>query len=141
MTTVDFHIWPEGARRQHDVRICEVVERIWQAGREVYIHCPDEEMAAALDELLWTFHDTSFIPHARAGSRESATVRVVLGTASEPPSAMDTLVNLHPLVPIFFSQFEQVIETTGHDADTRQLARERYRFYKDRGYLLNTHQG
>ena len=38
MTTVDFHIWPEGARRQHDVRICEVVERIWQAGREVEVH-------------------------------------------------------------------------------------------------------
>ena len=54
---------------------------------------------------------------------------------------MDTLVNLHPEVPGFFSQFERVIETTGHDDHTRQLARERYRFYKDRGYLLAMHHG
>ena len=65
----------------------------------------------------------------------------MLGSAPAAPEGMDTLVNLHPEVPGFFSQFERVIETTGHDDHTRQLARERYRFYKDRGYLLAMHHG
>jgi DNA polymerase-3 subunit chi len=141
VTTVDFHVWPEEARRQHDVRVCELVERAWQAGREVYIHCLDDDMAQSLDDLLWTFHDTSFVPHALAGTPESAHVKVVLGTSAAAPAGMDTLINLHVEVPGFFSQFEQVLETTGHDPHTRQLARERYRFYKDRGYPLNTRQG
>jgi DNA polymerase-3 subunit chi len=68
-------------------------------------------------------------------------VKVVLGTSAAAPAGMDTLINLHVEVPGFFSQFEQVLETTGHDSHTRQLARERYRFYKDRGYPLNTRQG
>ena len=141
MTSIDFHVWPEETRRQHDVRVCELVERAWQAGREVYIHCLDDDMAQNLDELLWTFHDTSFVPHAIAGTPEAAQVKVVLGTRVAAPAGMDTLVNLHVEVPGFFSQFEQVLETTGHDPVTRQLARERYRFYKDRGYPLNTRQG
>ena len=141
MTSIDFHVWPEETRRQHDVRVCELVERTWQAGREVYIHCLDEDMAQSLDELLWTFHDTSFVPHALAGTQASTRVKVVLGTSATAPAGMDTLINLHVEVPEFFSQFEQVFETTGHDPHTRQLARERYRFYKDRGYPLNTRQG
>lgn len=141
MTSIDFHVWPEETRRQHDVRVCELVERAWQSGREIYIHCLDEDMARGFDELLWTFHDTSFVPHALAGTPEASQVKVVLGTSVAAPDGMDTLVNLHVEVPGFFSQFEQVLETTGHDPHTRQLARERYRFYKDRGYPLNTHQG
>ena len=141
MTSIDFHVLPAQARRQHDVCVCELVERAWQAGRQVYVHCLDEDMAASLDELLWTFHDTSFVPHALAGSPDAAHAKVLLGCAQAPPESMDTLVNLHAEVPGFFSQFERVIETTGHDDHTRQLARERYRFYKDRGYLLATHNG
>jgi DNA polymerase-3 subunit chi len=141
MTSIDFHVLPAQARRQHDVCVCELVERAWQAGRQVYVHCLDEDMATGLDELLWTFHDTSFVPHALAGSADATHAKVLLGCAGTAPESMDTLVNLHPEVPGFFSQFERVIETTGHDDHTRQLARERYRFYKDRGYLLATHNG
>ncbi len=141
MTSIDFHVLPAQARRQHDVCVCELVERAWQAGRQIYVHCLDEDMATSFDELLWTFHDTSFVPHALAGSTDAPHAKVLLGCAEMAPESMDTLVNLHAEVPGFFSQFERVIETTGHDDHTRQLARERYRFYKDRGYLLATHNG
>lgn len=145
MTSIDFHVLPAQARRQHDVCVCELVERAWQAGRQVYVHCLDDDMATSLDELLWTFHDTSFVPHALVGTPDATQANVLLGvllgSAPAAPEGMDTLVNLHPEVPGFFSQFERVIETTGHDDHTRQLARERYRFYKDRGYLLAMHHG
>lgn len=140
MTSIEFHILPDQARRQHDICVCELIERTWQAGRQVYVHCLDDDMAASLDELLWTFHDTSFVPHARADAAEAAHAGVILGSTPQAPDSMDVLVNLHPEVPGFFSQFEQVIETTGHDDHSRQQARERYRFYKDRGYQLATRQ-
>jgi len=139
MTSIDFHILATPVRRQHDVCVCELIERVWQAGRQVYVHCLDDDMAASFDELLWTFHDTSFVPHALAGTPEARATKVLLGSTSHPPDCMEVLVNLHAEVPTFFSQFDQVIETTGHDDHTRQLARERYRFYKERGYKLATH--
>lgn len=140
MTSIEFHVLQAQTRRQHDIFVCEIVERTWQAGRSVHVHCLDQDMVEGLDELLWTFHDTSFIPHAVITSSEAANAAVTLG-CSEPGAAFDTLVNLHVEVPSFFSQYERVIETTGHDDHTRQLARERYRFYKDRGYPLATQQG
>jgi DNA polymerase-3 subunit chi len=139
MTSIDFHVLPAQARRQHDVCVCELIERTWQAGRQIYVHCLDEDMTTSIDELLWTFHDTSFVPHAVAGAADAVTAKVLLGSGIAAPESMDVLLNLHTEVPAFFSQFEQVIETTGHDEHTRQLARERYRFYKDRGYPLTTH--
>lgn len=140
MTSIDFHVLPDQVRRQHDVCVCELIERAWQSGRLVYVHCLDDDMATSLDELLWTFHDTSFVPHAVAGTAEAGHAKVVLGSVAQAPEHMDVLVNLHAEVPAFFSQFEQVIETTGYDEHTRRLARARYRFYKDRGYPLTTHQ-
>lgn len=138
MTQIEFHVLPADTRRAHDVIVCEMIERLWQAGRALYVHCPDATALGELDELLWTFHDTSFVPHAvRSGAPDPA-VRVLLGCETSAPECIDTLVNLHDEVPGFFSQFEQVLETAGHDETTRQRARARYRFYKERGYPLAT---
>jgi DNA polymerase-3 subunit chi len=48
------------------------------------------------------------------------------------------LVNLAPQVPEFFSRYERVAEVVDANAERRELSRERYRFYRDRGYKLNT---
>ncbi len=141
MTSIDFHVLPVQARRQHDVCVCELVEKHWQAGRAIYVHCADEETARGFDELLWTFHDTSFVPHALSQSPQATSANVLIGWTPHTPQAVDVLVNLDTQVPGFFSQFERVVETAGHDDPSRQLARTRYRFYKDRGYQLATHNG
>jgi DNA polymerase-3 subunit chi len=141
MTKIDFHVLPAQARRLHDMYVCELVEQAFRAGRRVHVHCLDDDMLAAMDELLWTFHDTSFVPHALAGSAEAPDVPVVLAASLEPPAGAEVLVNLHDEVPPFFSRFEQVIETTGEDERSRALARGRYRFYKDRGYPIATVNG
>ena len=139
MTHVDFHVLPPQPRRQHDVFLCELIEREWQAGRRIHVHCGDAENLSALDDLLWTFHDTSFVPHARLGDAEAAHAAVTLSSTPEGPEVSDILINLAFEVPGFFSQFERVIETSGYDEPSRQQARERYRFYKARGYPLVTH--
>ena len=138
MTKVDFHVLPLQARRQHDVYVCQVVERAWRAGQRVHIHCLDRDMQEALDDLLWTFSDTSFLPHAAVDSDDAAASAVTLGCAERLPTQAEVLVNLDVAVPPFFSQFERVIETTGSDEHEKTQARLRYRFYKDRGYPIDT---
>lgn len=141
MTKIDFHVTPAQDRRLHDMYVCELVEQAFLAGRRVHVHCLDDDMVTAMDDLLWTFHDTSFVPHAVAGSAEATEVPVVLAASLAPPAGADVLVNLHSEVPPFFSRFEQVIETTGENEHTRALARGRYRYYKDRGYPIATVNG
>jgi DNA polymerase-3 subunit chi len=136
MTRIDFHVLPDGSQRQHDIYICQLVERAWREGRHVHLHCETESLQQTLDELLWTFNDISFLPHAPAGTPEAEAVAVTLGYGTARPASAEVLVNLEPEVPAFFSQFETVIETTGPDDAARSAARLRYRFYKDRGYPL-----
>ncbi|MGE0486625.1 MAG: DNA polymerase III subunit chi [Gammaproteobacteria bacterium] len=138
MTRVDFYVIDGGAER-HDHTLCRVVTKAWQHGHEIYVHCADRDGARAFDDLLWTFEDISFVPHALAGEN-STTVPIVIGTAAEDATTPDVLLNLAPDVPASVSRFARVIESAGHDDATRQAARLRYRFYQDRGYPLHTHK-
>ena len=49
------------------------------------------------------------------------------------------LVNLRDDWPPFFSRFERLIEIVSSEDQDRQLARERFKFYRDRGYEIRTH--
>jgi DNA polymerase-3 subunit chi len=42
-------------------------------------------------------------------------------------------------VPPFFSRFHRVAELVDGDEEQRRQSRERYRFYRDRGYALENH--
>jgi DNA polymerase-3 subunit chi len=49
------------------------------------------------------------------------------------------LINLHDAPPPFFSRFERLAEVVGADEAGAAAARERFRFYRERGYELRTH--
>ena len=97
------------------------------------------EETKRMDELLWTFRDISFLPHCVAGAPDAGVVSVVVGHDEAPPEEHEVLVNLAHPVPLFFSRFERVLEIVGPDDDAKTTARERFRFYKERGYPLESH--
>ena len=49
------------------------------------------------------------------------------------------LINLGLAPPPFFSRFERLAEIVGVDPADAEAGRERYRFYRERGYELRTH--
>ena len=46
-------------------------------------------------------------------------------------------MNLDSHVPPFFSRFERTLEFVNKDTEVQAAGRERYLFYKQRGYPLN----
>lgn len=126
--------------QQHRHLICRLTEKAWREGRTIYIRCESAESATRLDDLLWTYKDTSFLPHATQDAAATDEVPVTLGYDNQTPATADVLINLGLDVPDYFSRFERVMETTGSDSNGRSAARERYRFYQERGYALNTHK-
>jgi DNA polymerase-3 subunit chi len=52
----------------------------------------------------------------------------------------EVLVNLGSTLPQFFTRFRRLVEVVGDDPEDRAQARQRYRYYKDRGYPLATHE-
>ena len=134
MTQIDFYIVSNRPRLQF---ICQLAEKVFGLGHRIFIHTGSEQDAHALDELMWVFRDRSFLPHCLAGTDADAAIQIGHGEA--PVGEYQVLVNLAPEVPSFFSRFERVAEVVDQDQQTRAQGRERFRFYKDRGYPLETH--
>ena len=72
MTRVDFYVLPDTADGARLEFACRIAEKAYTQAHRVYVHAASAAEAARLDELLWTFRDTSFVPHALAGAGISA---------------------------------------------------------------------
>ena len=60
--------------------------------------------------------------------------------ALDTPVCDEVLLNLRPEWPPFFGRFERLVEiVSAGDEDDKRLARERFKFYRDRGYEIRTH--
>ncbi len=139
MTRVDFYVLSAADAGARDLIACRLVEKAYKLGRKVYIHTESPEQARRLDDLLWTFRPGSFVPHTQHPAESEADVPVLIGHDAPPEHDSDVLVNLGAEVPAFFSRFERVAELVDQSAEHKQRARERFRFYRDRGYDLHTH--
>ena len=139
MTQVDFYILEDAAPAARHLLTCRLTEKAWKQGHRIYINAESPQQLDELDDLLWTFRAGSFIPHA-VYTDNGEQQPVALGHDTEPSGLDDVLVNLCSAVPGYFSRFDRVAELVGADEQQRTAARERYRYYQDRGYTLNTHK-
>ena len=139
MTRVDFYVLGPQARGDRYVLACRLTEKAWQQGHRVYLHTTSEQESRHLDRLLWTFRDGSFLPHGLAADAEPAANPILIGHADGVGDEHDVLVNLAPGVPPFFSRFERVAEPLDQDPAVRSAGRERFRYYRDRGYAPTSH--
>ncbi len=139
MTQIDFYIIGEQSGQSRPRLVCTLAGKAVARGQRVYIHAGDESQATHLDELLWTFRDTSFIPHARCGDGPAG-VPVLIGMGETPAEHDEIMINLAHPAPNSFSRFQRVLEIVDPDPRLRAQARERYRYYQDRGYPLQRHE-
>jgi DNA polymerase III subunit chi len=140
MTKVDFYILADSQPDAPALLACRLTEKAFKQGHQVYINTASGQQLKKLDDMLWTFRAGSFLPHGLYTPDSGSEHPVLLGHEVEPEGPSDVLVNLSNDVPPFFSRFNRVAEMVGGDDAQRESARDRYRFYKDRGYTLNTHK-
>jgi len=139
MTQVDFYILDERAQGNRYVLACRLAEKIYHQGRRIFINTASAEEQRHMDRLLWTFRQGSFIPHASQEKADPATTPVIVGRQGEAGEETDVMINLAPEVPACFSRFERVAELIDREPQVKAAGRERFRFYRDRGYPLETH--
>ena len=135
MTTIDFYT-------HVDDRLAvaaRVVAKAYAAHGSVRVLTPDAATTDALDRLLWIQPPLAFLPHCRMDSAVAAETPIWIDerVAHEGPAAV--LVNLQREPPPFFSRFERLAEIVGRDEDDVAAGRARFRFYRERGYELRTH--
>ena len=137
MTRVDFYVvYSSGAEARLSVA-ARLTEKALGRGHRVFINCDSRDQLDTLDDYLWRFKPSSFVPHCLASTDEVE--QVVLGFDDAPGSHNDVLINLALAPPSFFARFERVAEVVTQDEDSLEALRDAWRHYKDRGYPLTKH--
>ena len=139
MTQVDFYLIAGAQPRDRHRFVCRLSEKAYRQGHQIYIHTGSAEESQQLDDLLWTFSAESFVPHATLESDEADLSPILIGHTTEPEAHHDTLINLTDQVPAAFSRFDRLVELVSQDEGQRTQARDRFKFYRERGYQPNTH--
>ena len=133
MTRIDFHSNVGDSL----LYACRLARKAYLAGQPTIVLA---EPLRVFDEQLWTFSPLDFVPHCYADSPLAAQTPIVLTASADQVPHYQVLLNLGAEVPAQFARFERLLEVVGNAQDELSTGRERYRFYRDRGYALNNYK-
>lgn len=136
MTKVDFYVLPDATSEARWLFACKLAEKVQRLGMKVLIVTDTEAEARQLDELLWTFKPESFVPHQLINGGKPAPVEITF--TDQAGEHQGLLLNLSNNIPGWFSRFERISEVVIQDPHALATSRERYSFYKSRGYPIET---
>jgi len=91
-----------------------------------------------MDTALWAIRPDSFVPHEVTDQTDNQSPVLIGYQDKQPPRLMDVMINLTEEQPLFFSQFERVAEIIDDNESSKQAGRQRFQFYKQRGYEIET---
>lgn len=118
---------------------CDLAAEQWRTGKRVLIVCESQQQAEKLDEALWRQDPHRFVPHNLAGEgpRYGSPIELCWpGKRGNAPRAV--MINLQSQFVDFATAFHEVIDFVPHEETLKQLARERYKTYRNVGFNLST---
>ena len=137
---IDFYVLPDQKENGRALLACRLADKAYGLGHTVYLFTASEARAAALDDLLWTFRQDSFVPHERYPLVGEEGSPVLVGTAAPATVEAQVLINLADALPEGFERYERVVELVDQHPEVLAQSRERFRQYREQGCLLETHR-
>jgi DNA polymerase-3 subunit chi len=135
MTRIDFH----SNVGDSIAYACRLARKAYLSGQPLIVLAEPDRLKR-FDEQLWTFKPLEFVPHCMADSALAAETPVLLTASLVQDQQHQILLNLSATVPPQFARFERLLEVVGNEEHELAAGRERYRFYRDRGYVLNNYR-
>ena len=135
MTSIDFYFNAEDRLQV----ACRLAGKAAKQNQRLLIYAPEAETAARIDKMLWTWPATGFVPHCAAHAPLAAETPVLIGSGEEAPEGCGLLLNLGAACPPHFERFERLLELVGREEQEKNAGRERYRYYRERGYRITNH--
>ena len=131
-------------RRPLESALPALVARTLANGWTAVIQVASPERLAALDDLLWTYDDQSFVAHGTARDGDEALHPVWLTLGADNPNAAavrffvegaDAVTALSD--PVAAPRERAIILFDGRDEDAVSIARMQFRALRDRGFALS----
>ena len=135
MTSIDFYF-------NADDRLqvaCRLAGKALQQNQRLLIYAPDPETASRIDKMLWTWPAIGFVPHCAVHGPLAAGTPVLIASGDETPADCEVLLNLGTDCPPHFERFTRLLEVVSADEAEKEKGRSRFRFYRERGYKIASH--
>jgi DNA polymerase-3 subunit chi len=114
-----------------------ILERALAAGHRVVVVAGSAERVEHLDDLLWTYNDASFLPHASARSGHAERQPIWLTTADENPNRASMLVLVDGATSARLGEYARCCDIfDGNDETAVAAARQRWKAAKAAGHPL-----
>ncbi len=115
-----------------------LLEGMLEAGERAVLLAGSQERLDALSTALWTYHPASFLPHGSAADGRPEQQPIWLTTTDENPNGATVLVLVEGSVGATLERFARTVYLFDRsDAPAREVARERWRQWREAGHALS----
>lgn len=141
MQTATFYIVPSDSPQVNEVSFTHyvlfLVQHFAKQGAKLYLNCNDKAHAERIAEVFWQVEPTEFIAHNLVGEGPKHSTSIEIGHQGVKPNwNRQLIINLADNHTTFANAFDQVIDFVPDEEKAKQLARERYKIYRQAGYQL-----
>lgn len=112
--------------------VCELAKRAFENGQKALILARSFDQAEQLDEKLWEFDDSAFIPHQIAGDEDDAITPVLIVPPDTTTADRSLVINLRDAPAP--GLFERVLEVVPAVEADREGSRKRWKTYQHAGF-------
>jgi DNA polymerase-3 subunit chi len=143
MNTATFYIveqqTPQNSPQGFEAYVLFIIRHFVSQGAKVYLNTDSKQQAEYWDDLLWQQKAEQFMAHHLIGEGPKNGTPLEVGYSQLKPSWNRQLViNLAKDNTNFAGTFTQVIDFVPCNEKEKQLARERYKQYRQAGYQMQT---
>ena len=141
---VDFYLLESNDELSRMKTVCRLAEKVQRLGHKILVLTLDGKQSQMLDALMWTFSQSSFLPHMRVDqidedlSTDGSLHTPVLIHHEMLKSAPPVLINLKDEVPES-DNMKRVVEIVNQEEHVKVSGRHKYRNYKSRDFTIKTH--
>jgi len=102
----------------------QLVEKTLERGWRTVIETSSRDRAEAIDTVLWTYRDDSFVPHGIMGEATDPDQPVLIATGTENPNAAQVRFFVDRAVPQSAEGYTRIVYLfSGHDPEAVTEAR------------------
>ena len=118
--------------------ICRLLRTVYDKHTDIAVRCATSDQCQWLDQALWAFDSNSFLVHEIWADNPNSTAPIVLFSPNDNPTQcpITTVLNLSEQ-PCLESNLTRVVEIVGADETALANARQRFRLYKDAGFVID----
>ncbi|WP_375754071.1 DNA polymerase III subunit chi [Vibrio sp. HN007] len=143
MPTATFYIIkpdsPQSKEQGFEDYVLFLIKHFVSQGAKLYLNAGDKQEAERWDDKLWQLSGAQFLPHNLVGEGPKNGTQLEIGYSKLKPSwNRQIIINLSKDETIFARTSAQVVDFVPCDEKAKQLARERYKLYRQAGFQMQT---